>query len=559
MKKTFIIVFAFILGISNVNGQEFESVKQLDNKKAKSMVDNYGNLYTYGYFSSDLDLNFNTGVFNMSSEGGQDFYIQKTDADGNFLWGKSGGGEMDDYYRSAAIDSNGDILLIGSFEGTVDFDPNSGITNLSSESNDNFIQPIGYFIQKLSSDGELVWVKHLDGMLSFQDISLDIENNMFILGSYRNTVDFDPGIGNYFLFNTPGLNSELFVLKLNPLGEFLWVKDIESDAILPMATAVDSEESVYIVGKFNGTINFDPENSSSQTTSQSNNYDIFVYKLNSEGDFEWRKTCGGNGIDRANDIALDDSNNVYIVGNFTETVDFNPNSETAIETSFGSTDYFLLKLDSEGIFEWVYTNGGIFQDLGQKIAIDEEQNILISGQFQDFVQFYSVSYMSNGLKDIYVQKIDSEGIPLWQQHIGGGGFNQVNSIITTSSGIIYSTGYFGGNVDIDPGNNVVEISADDGRGFIQKLNNNLVSVEEINSISWSITPNPANEVTYINLPKDVNNAKIQIIDITGKIISSNQLLNSQYRLDLSSHSAGIYSLNITLENGQLLQRKLIIQ
>ena len=95
-------------------------------------VDATGNVYTTGYFQGTVDFDPNAGVLNLTSAGAGDIFVSKLDATGNLVWAKAMGGSTDDTGYCIAVDGVGNVYTTGYFSGTVDFDPNAGVLNLTS-------------------------------------------------------------------------------------------------------------------------------------------------------------------------------------------------------------------------------------------------------------------------------------------------------------------------------------------------------------------------------------------------------------------------------------------
>ena len=164
--------------------------------------------------------------------------------------------------------------------------------------------------------------------------------------------------------------------------------------------AVDSSGNTYISGYFEGTVDFGGGNVTS-----AGGHDIFVLKLNSSGTFQWVNTYGGTYSDIGEDIAVDSSGNTYITGSFYETVNFGGINKT----SAGLSDIFALKLDSSSALQWVNNFGGTSADVGIGIAVDSSGNSYITGYFQNTVNFGGGNVTSVGSTDIFVLKLNSSG------------------------------------------------------------------------------------------------------------------------------------------------------
>jgi peptidoglycan hydrolase-like protein with peptidoglycan-binding domain len=149
-------------------------------------------------------------------------------------------------------------------------------------------------------------------------------------------------------------------------------------------------------------------------------------------------TFGGTSGDYPEAIAVDSSGNSYITGYFSGTVDFGSGDITAI----GSTDIFILKLNSSGTFQWVRTYGPDDDGRGYDITVDSSGNIYATGRFNGTVDFGGGDVTSVGCDDIYVIKLDSSGTFQWVNIFGGNGCDMGYSIDLGPSNSIYITGIF---------------------------------------------------------------------------------------------------------------------
>lgn len=104
-------------------------------------VDTSGKVYTTGFFQSTADFDPGPGTFNLTSEAWNDIFISKLTSNGDFVWAKAMGGDLDEYGKGIFVDNSGKVHTTGYFQGTVDFDPGTGTFNLTSleDSSDIFI------------------------------------------------------------------------------------------------------------------------------------------------------------------------------------------------------------------------------------------------------------------------------------------------------------------------------------------------------------------------------------------------------------------------------------
>lgn len=262
-----------------------------------------------------------------------------------FEWVKQIGGNSTDVASAITTDLNGNLLVAGYFSGTADLDP--GVTTSSFTSN-------GYtdvYIQKLDADGNSLWVKQIGGLSEEYAFSIttDAVGNVYTTGIFAETVNFNPG-GEPAILTANGSFYDTFIIKHDTNGNFQWVKHlggIEND--FGYAIRTDSTGGVYICGFFRETVDFDPGDGVYNVTSNGDS-DMFLLKLDTDGDFIWMKQIGGVLSEYPLSIALDSDNNIYMTGDFKGTVDFNSGQGDATLTSAGNEDIFVLKVDGNGDF-----------------------------------------------------------------------------------------------------------------------------------------------------------------------------------------------------------------
>jgi len=283
-------------------------------------TDILGNIYTTGYFQGTIDFDPGTNSFNMTATGGnpqQNTFILKLDSNGQFGWAKQFIGGSN-YSFSSECNTNGDIFVSGMFHGTVDFDPSTNINNLTSGTYGDF------FICKLNSSGQFIWSKQMacSQQSYIQTMELDFNGNILLSGGFKGTTDFDPGTGLNEL--TSNGNYDIFALKLDGNGTFIWAQQIggtESDFCQSICS--NNTGAVFFGGYFNGNVDFDPGASSFNVTSQSK--DMFVLKLNGNGNFEWAEVLGGNSYEEISSISTVSTTNdiIYLTGYFGGSTDMN--------------------------------------------------------------------------------------------------------------------------------------------------------------------------------------------------------------------------------------------
>ncbi len=342
------------------------------------------NVYLGGHYSLTKDFDPGPAVYNLTGVGQNDIFSLKLDASGNFLWAKSQGGTGGDVAFSIALSASGIYYNTGYFAGTSDFDPGPGVFNMTAANLSDT------YISALDADGNFLWAKHLGGgQNNAYYITTNVLGNIIIAGEFSGTTDFDPGAGVTNL--TTAGSSDIYILKLDAIGNFIWAKSAGGiSADIAEAVALDPLGNVYATGRFNLTSDFDPGPGTFNLTAAGNTdgiTDVFVLKLAANGNFVWAKQMGSPAVDVANDIATDAVGNVYATGFFQGIADFDPGAAIFNLTSKGGSDIFISKLTTDGNFVWAVGCGSGSADRGEGIAADAAGSVYCAGNFLGLVDF----------------------------------------------------------------------------------------------------------------------------------------------------------------------------
>jgi len=435
-------------------------------------VDGSGNVYVTGSFSETVDFDPGTGVFPLTPAGVNDGFVMKLDAAGGFLWAIHLGGTSFDSGRGVAVDGSGNVYVTGSFSETADFDPGTGVSELTSAGSADG------FVVKLDATGEFLWADRLGDTSDDSGIAVAVDGsgNVYATGYFQGTVDFDPGTGVSELTSAGFVDG--FVVKLDATtGGLVWAGRLggtSGDA--GSGVAVDGSGNVYATGYFHSTADFDPDPVDTFNLVAAGSADGFVLKLDATGGFLWADRLGGNtGFDEGIGVAVDGSGNVYATGYFQGTVDFDPGTGVSELTSAGTDDVFVVKLDTAGGLVWADRLGGTLSDRGAGVAVDGSGNVYATGRFMGTADFDpdpvdTVDLVSAGDTDVFVVKLDAAGGFLWADRLGGTLSDEVYGVAVDGSGNVHATGRFRGTADFDPGTGVSELtSAGETDGFVVKL------------------------------------------------------------------------------------------
>ncbi|MBC7884346.1 MAG: hypothetical protein H7X99_02655, partial [Saprospiraceae bacterium] len=268
--------------------------------------------------------------------------------------------------------------------------------------------------------------------------------------TFRDTLFFE----NDIILTANSNNTTIsFIMKLNTNGQMIWKRKFESDisvTIKSMSSGALNE--LLITGYFEGNAVFGSGQPEFNVASNGEN-DIFILKLNGDtGQPLFLKRIGGAGQEFVHQHIRDNQNNIYITGDFRQSVDFNPDAGVDIHISNGLTDIFVLKLTSAGLFQWARTYGSSGLDNGHSITTDQQRNAFVTGRFSESCDFGGISnnvITSAGGTDIFLLKLDQNGNTLWVDPYGGSLNDQGNRVTLNNPGIIYVAGLYRSTVDFN--------------------------------------------------------------------------------------------------------------
>lgn len=435
-----------------------------------------------------------------------------------FAWGAAFSGTETGYANDVGVDPAGNVYSTGWFAFDSDFDPGPGTFTIDA-------QCCATYVSKLSPAGEFVWAVSLGeqpplppqpicvgpaGCIPYVteheyqgicvgnpefyicpgvaletfsyveafDLDVDQAGNVYVAGDFQGTVDFDPGPGVYELKAPTGLGA--FVLKLDPLGRFVWARAWGDGARAAVEDiAVDDSGNVYTGGSFSETVDFDPGPARFLLVALPAASDAWVSKLDASGNFVWARSVMGAGYDRVESLDVGQVGNVVATGYFELVSDFDP-EPLAVDPMIApwnvvdaAVDAFVWKLDSAGAEVWARRLGGDGLDVGYDVAVDGEDNVHTSGVFCGETADFDPGSGSAILEragdncNVFVSKLDAAGDHIWAGGVGGGPLSP-NGLAVTDDGRVLVGGDLHGTVDFDPGPGSFQLTGT-GDGFLAEM------------------------------------------------------------------------------------------
>ena len=307
------------------------------------------------------------GYGDSQGAGSFDAYIAKYNTSGAIQWQRSLGGAGSDYVFGISVDNSDNIYI-------------SGGCTIGNED---------LLIAKYNTSGVIQWQRRLSGATNDRGYcnAIDSSGNVYVVG-----------------YSYIGSNYDIILAKYNSSGAILWQRRL-GDTVnnYGRGVAVDGSGDVYIIGYTESFLN-----------------DIIVAKYNTSGVIQWQRSLYMNtNADVGSNIVVDGSSNVYIVG-YTE-------SQGA-----GLSDLLIAKYNTSGTIQWQRSLGGTNYEYGNDICVDSSGNIYVAG--------YTRS-QGAGNDDVLIAKYNSSGTIQWQRSLGGAGSDYGIGISADNSNNIYVVGY----------------------------------------------------------------------------------------------------------------------
>ncbi len=246
-------------------------------------VDVPGNVYIAGGFCDQMDFDPGTGSDVHSCNGSSDAFLCKFDPDGEFQWAKTWGSTGLDSAEDVEARGFHTIIVVGRYDGTVEFNPDGGEEHTSNGWQDAFMS-------KFDEEGEFQWVKVWGGSGGYgeweyaEGVSTDRYLNIYVSGRFGATVDFDPDDVGVTELTANG-QVDAYIAKFNLFGTFEWVRGwggpYEDVAV---EVDVNAYDDVFVAGYYRDTVDFDPGAGEDEHTSNGDQ-DVFLSKFTPDG--EW--------------------------------------------------------------------------------------------------------------------------------------------------------------------------------------------------------------------------------------------------------------------------------
>ncbi|MBC7778410.1 MAG: T9SS type A sorting domain-containing protein [Phycisphaerae bacterium] len=509
MKKTlffFLLLFPviFVFGQPTLEWQKSFGGSKDDGGSFINQTSDGGYIMTGNTLSNDGDVS--------GSHGLSDGWVIKTDSNGQVQWKKVLGGSSYEAGYCIQQTTDGGYILVGStLSNNGDVSGNHGGWDC--------------WVVKLNNFGDIQWQRVLGG--SLEDRASSIRQTIdggYIMAGYTASIDGDVTYNHG--------NMDYWVVKLNNGGDIEWQKTYggtgEDEGY---AIQLTSEGGYVVMGSADSKDGDVPENHG--------NNDYWVVKLNNLGEMEWQKALGGSGTDDGR-LVIQTSDGGYLVGGT------DGSSDGQVVGGYLYTDFWIVKLDANGAFQWQKSMGGNDDDILTSILETAQGKYLLCG----------LSYSRDGdvvdndnYPSIWLVEINELGEIQWQKTLGGTGIEYPGNIEPTNNGgyILIAT------TDSNDG----DVSGNHGKYdlWVVKLSPESSPTKEPLAGELEIYPNPSTRSVTVEIPGDASEMSIELSDMTGRTLLRKEDVPKGGSIELAYLPAGVYFVKAITPSGKVYQGK----
>lgn len=334
----------------------------------------------------------------------------------NLEWLEHVGGLKSDKGTTVVTDHEGNIYFTGYYNEQAQFGPfDTGFSYQKSKET---------FVCKMDPTGTILWVTNATNYYDDRGLGLcvDPSGNVYVTGTCWGGLDWPP----LSVYNSSSYTDQIYVTKIDPSGNVIWMKNAGvNQSGYPynddhgQDLASDSQGNIFVTGFISNNMSTNSVATFDAINIPVNAHDslAFLAKLTNDGNWLWVRTFDGEPGSRDNGIAVDDEDNVYVVGGFKGPANF----EGTILTSNGSQDIFVTKYLNDGTFDFAIAVHDSLNARADQICYGKDGHMYVTGEFRTEVLFGTDdlnNYGAPGDKDIFVAKMTKEGEWIWATKAG---------------------------------------------------------------------------------------------------------------------------------------------
>lgn len=543
---TWLIITANVLFAGNPHWDWAKQVGGAGYDNASSIVsDHNGKVYFSGTF--DDTARFGTTV--LIPEAG-DAYVVSSDETGVFNWTKPFSGRNYQSITDITVDKDLNPIIGGSFSEELVFDSYTMVAEGKQDA----------FVACLSPNGDFNWWMQIKGKEDnvVEHVHIDDFGDIYAVGYFKGTLI----VGNDSVLGQSVNNYDAFILKLSPLGEVLWLHSFggrQYTNVFFHGLENTPDHQLLLCGNVLGFPIFQ-EGDTLQVGDKSNG---FLGKMNTDGRFLWAKQTGEFSGEFAN-VGVDEFENIYVSGNFGYNSTHTAVLDTLTIESFGYyDDVVVAKFDKEAHIQWAKIGGSLlFQDRPLDVQVRKNGDVYIAGWFGGAQMNWQTDTLTSfGSSDIFLIKFNTDGEMIWAKQAGGDDINGGDEITAfdIDDDKIYCVGNYTKRCLFDT---ILIQNGKNGNAFIATLvepevtNIHLNPLQQLDVQLFPTLLKPSGRIHFNNMMSD-NTYSISVVDINGRNLYQTDLLNKPF-IDIQGWSKGMYFVSIT-SNNRFVVRSFIVE
>jgi hypothetical protein len=535
-RKFILCALVFCVTTLTVNAQKIDWERSYGGKHSELLFDALPTP-DYGFILAGSSISNKNGNKTDNNKGDLDYWVWKMDEKGELIWQKSLGGLGVDLLQSIQLTKDGGFILAGTSTS------NKGLDKLADTYGDS-----DFWIIKLDAKGGELFQTTIGG--SGQERLHSImrcEDGGYIIGgsSSSDKTEMNEKTTDDKTCKTEDSrgNLDYWIVKLDATGTIAWQKTLGGLYHDELKSIIPTKDGGYIAGGYsNSPISGD------KTEDNIGTGDFWIIKLDDKGNILWQRTLGADGDDNLSAL-IQTKDGGYIAGG-------NSNSsatDAKTKSNGNGTDFWIVKLDSEGAITWQETYNYGRVDVLTSILENEDGTFLLGGYAQsESVQSSGISGQKalgkksdkEGINDYIALKINNKGEEIWSKTVGSKGDEVLKKLFETRDGGYLLAGTSTGEKSRDKGSNI------GGSDFwVVKLKDN-GKPEKVKTIVEAL-PNPATTFTNVIVNYEYTEGTATVYDLAGRQLSQTKITGEHtIPIDLSKLPQGIYIVDIRTNNGQ---------
>jgi len=526
MRKNFIFLFLLFFSLYNsqvpvIEWEKYIGGSQHEKVFATRQTSDGGYVFagsTHSVFIDDIFMGHHGSTTRA------DYWILKTDSSGSLQWTKSFGGNEEDIAYDIQQTQDGGYIMTGT----------SGSNNGDVTDHHGYEGSGDCWVTKLDAAGNLQWKKSFGGVGHDESRAIIITNdgNYLIAGS---SYSMDSYLNDH---HGPPSTSDGWIIKIDPNGNLMWSKSLGGTNHDVFNDVKQTPDGGYILVGHSRSNDGD-------VTGNHGPYpypydDVWVVKVDANGNLQWQKSIGGSFNDLGNSIQLTSDGGYIIAGE-------SMSSDGDVSAHFGDpaslypySDFWVVKLNSFGNIEWEKSLGGNNFDIAKKIKITPDGGYIVFGETASLDGQITEHFGGTDFYDYWLVKLDSAGDIQWQKSLGGVRQESAGDILVFNNNNFLVAGYSTSN----------SFSVNDA--LIYKLGPvNTLSVKDPKKDKLiNIYPNPVKDKLYFS--EELHN--INIFTIDGRKVK--EIISGQ-DIDLSHLPEGEYLMKASDKNKKTLSKTII--